>query len=145
MTIVGFIDEVPTIYRLGGLSVDDIEAVIGKVNILPHSSSNPQAPGMLKSHYAPRKPFFIKTREELEQIDRQGIGCLLFDRSIENKFVSIERVLTRNGDLHEAAQHLFAFLRELDTSSIDEIWAEMAPAKGLGLAINDRLRRAAAI
>nr|WP_310590383.1 L-threonylcarbamoyladenylate synthase [Dyadobacter sp. NIV53] len=57
-TIVGFVNDIPTVYRLGGLAIDEIENIVGKVNVLPHSSSNPQAPGMLKSHYAPRKPFF---------------------------------------------------------------------------------------
>ncbi len=47
------------IYRLGGLSIDQIEAVVGKVSVQLNQSSNPKAPGQLKSHYAPKKPVYI--------------------------------------------------------------------------------------
>ena len=143
-TIVGFIDDVPTIYRLGGLEISEIEKVIGKVNIMPHSSSNPQAPGMLKSHYSPRKPFFLKSKEEFADMNERT-GVLLFDQTNYNKNVKYQRILSKTGDLKEAAHHLFAYLRELDLMPVDEIWAEKVPDYGLGLAINDRLKRAAAI
>jgi L-threonylcarbamoyladenylate synthase len=51
---------------LGGLSIDDIEAVVGKVNVQLNQSSNPKAPGQLKSHYAPKKPIFIGNLNELQ-------------------------------------------------------------------------------
>ncbi|TDE17444.1 L-threonylcarbamoyladenylate synthase [Dyadobacter psychrotolerans] len=142
-TIIGFIDDVPTVFRLGGLSVDEIERVVGKVNIMKHSSSNPQAPGMLKSHYAPRKPFFIKTKSEIESAG-SGVAALLFDKKTANGAVKYQRILSPAGNLNEAARNLFAYLRELDLLDIEEIWAEKAPETGLGLAINDRLKRAAA-
>jgi L-threonylcarbamoyladenylate synthase len=142
-TIVGFVDGVPTIYRLGGLSVEDIENVVGKVNVLPHSSSNPQAPGMLKSHYAPRKPFFLKSRQELENAGKD-VAVMVFEKSLSGS-VSNQRILSPIGDVKEAAHNLFTYLRELDALEINEIWAENVPAEGLGLAINDRLRRAAAL
>jgi len=143
-TIVGFENETPVIYRLGGLAIEDIEKVVGKVRLMPHSTSNPQAPGMLKSHYAPRKPFFLKSREELLHIS-DNIGYLLFDGSLDRKELHHKRILSQTGDLKEAAHHLFAHLRELDLLAVDEIWAERAPDHGLGLAINDRLHRAAAL
>jgi L-threonylcarbamoyladenylate synthase len=142
-TIVGFVDGLPTIYRLGGLAVEDIELVVGRVTILPHSSSNPKAPGMLKSHYAPRKPFFIKKREELESAP-ESVGLLMFKTAV-TKPVQVQKVLSETGDIREAAHHLFGYLRELDGAQITEIWAELAPSVGLGEAINDRLKRAAAI
>jgi len=142
-TIVGFVDGVPTIYRLGGLSVEDIENVVGKVNVLPHSSSNPQAPGMLKSHYAPRKPFLLKSRKELESAGND-VAVMVFETPLSNSG-SKQRILSPTGDVKEAAHNLFTYLRELDSLEISEIWAEYVPAKGLGLAINDRLRRAAAL
>ena len=142
-TIVGFVEGVPTVYRLGGLAVEEIENIVGKVVMLPHSSSNPQAPGMLKSHYAPRKPFFLKTREEISKA-ADDIGCLLFEEKIGNSAVKFQRILSETADMKEAAYHLFAYLRELDLSPVREIWAEKVPELGLGLAINDRLARAAA-
>ena len=142
-TIIGFVNGFPTVFRLGGLAVDEIEKVIGKVEVMKHSSSNPQAPGMLKSHYAPRKPFFIKTRSELESAG-SDIAVLSFKEKTSSDMVKYQRVLSPKGDLQEAARNLFAYLRELDLLDIKEIWAEKAPESGLGLAINDRLKRAAA-
>ena len=58
-TIIGFENDQTIIYRLGGLEKEQIENVIGPVRVLPHSSSSPQAPGMLKSHYAPSKKVIL--------------------------------------------------------------------------------------
>jgi L-threonylcarbamoyladenylate synthase len=141
-TIVGFTGGVPTVMRLGGLSVEDIESVIGKVGSTLYSSSNPMAPGMLKSHYAPRKPLFLFEREELRsKIAKQNHGVLYFDTE---SLAETTRTLSKTGDLREAAQHLFCYLRELDAMPVEEIWAEIVPDIDLGRAINDRLRRAAA-
>jgi L-threonylcarbamoyladenylate synthase len=140
-TIVGFENEKPTIYRMGGLSIEQIEAVVGAVNIEINSSSNPTAPGQLKSHYAPSKKLFIgNTQTNCEN----GIGVLAF--KMPSPFISLEnqRILSPTGNLVEAAQNLFSFLRELDQLNIKSILAEEVPDVGLGRAINDRLRRAAA-
>jgi L-threonylcarbamoyladenylate synthase len=144
-TIIGFENEVPTVYRLGGLALEEIIAVVGEVNLLAHSTSNPQAPGMLKSHYAPRKLLQLKSKDEMiERRDADSIGYLFFEKPAIEMAGATMRVLSETGDLKEAAHHLFAYLRELDTLDIEEIWAETVPEVDLGRAINDRLRRAAA-
>lgn len=144
-TIIGFVDQIPTVYRLGGLAIEDIENVIGKVVLMSHSSSNPKAPGMLKSHYAPRKPFFLKDRNEMPKTDDDTSAYLLFDHFIEEIDRKNQRLLSPSGDLKEAAHNLFAFLRELDAQAFDQIFAEFVPDHDLGKAINDRLKRAAAL
>lgn len=145
-TIIGFPDNVPTLYRKGGLPLEDIEAVIGKVHLLPHSSSNPKAPGMLKSHYAPRKPFYLVTREEMKNVNREKSALLLFDTPLDDVMSNKQLLLAPTGDLREAARNLFSYLRLLDTTDdTTAIYAELVPDQGLGRAINDRLRRAAAI
>jgi L-threonylcarbamoyladenylate synthase len=144
-TIIGFIEGVPTIYRLGGLAIEAIENVIGEVRLMPHSSSNPQAPGMLKSHYAPRKPFFLQDRKTISMPSDQVCGYLLFDQYIEKINKEYQRLLSPKGDLGEAAHNLFAYLRELDAQPVEKIYAEFVPDIALGRAINDRLKRAAAI
>jgi L-threonylcarbamoyladenylate synthase len=58
-TIIGFEADDTVVYRLGGLAVEDIEKLVGPVMLMPHSTSDPKAPGMLKSHYAPRKPLYF--------------------------------------------------------------------------------------
>ncbi|MBE9463071.1 L-threonylcarbamoyladenylate synthase [Dyadobacter subterraneus] len=143
-TIIGFVDGIPTIYRLGGLSIEDIESAVGGVALMAHSSSNPQAPGMLKSHYAPKKPFFLTERNDFP-VHADGFGYLLFDKYIEGIDQKNQRILSPTSNLKEAAHNLFAYLRELDAQSLSQIWAEPVPDNDLGRAINDRLKRAAAV
>ena len=144
-TIVGFIDGITTIYRLGGLAVETIENVVGEVSLMPHSSSNPQAPGMLKSHYAPRKPFYLKDRSSILSLGNENSGYLLYDHYLDGIDRKYQRLLSPKGDLKEAAHNLFAYLRALDAEPLDQIYGEFVPDINLGRAINDRLKRAAAI
>jgi len=144
-TIIGFPDDVPTIYRLGGLAIEAIEKVAGKVALMPHSSSNPQAPGMLKSHYAPKKPFFLSARENFPTDTDRTYGYLLFNQYINGIDKKNQRILSPTGDIKEAAHHLFSYLRDLDAQPFTQIWAEYVPDIDLGRAINDRLKRAAAV
>jgi L-threonylcarbamoyladenylate synthase len=145
-TIIGFLDNnKPTIYRLGGLPVEDIEKLIGPVQIHLNSSSNPKAPGQLRSHYSPRKKVvWGELPELLKKYQTQKVGVLAFKQSIVGIDPSNQVVLSELGNLEEAAKNLFAALRELDKKNIDLILAEVVPEIGLGKAINDRLRRASA-
>jgi L-threonylcarbamoyladenylate synthase len=141
-TIIGFESSMPIIYRLGGLSIEEIENVIGKVEIQLHSSSNPKAPGQLKSHYAPGKKVILgKPEELLKQYPEQQFGILTFQRDLNLPF---QFILSRSGNLAEAAKNLFIALREFDKMPITVIFAELVPEEGLGRAVNDRLRRASA-
>ncbi|WP_041735702.1 L-threonylcarbamoyladenylate synthase [Dyadobacter fermentans] len=140
-TIVGFENDETIVYRLGGLDINEIESLIGPVALMPHSTSDPKAPGMLKSHYAPRKPLHLYRRDAITPGDA-GTGYLLFDRYLDGVDRRYQRLLSPGHDLKEAAHNLFAYLRELDGLPVSEIKAELVPASGLGLAINDRLQRA---
>ncbi len=141
-TIVGFENEQALIYRQGGITVEQIEAVIGKVQAQPHSSSQPKAAGMLASHYSPKKPFFIgHIPFLLEKYHKQKIGVLSFEK---NYGFERQIILSEKGNLAEAAQRLFWAMRELDSMDIELIISELVPEMGLGRAINDRLRRAGA-
>ncbi len=144
-TIVGFPEGQPTVFRKGGIAVEDIEAQIGPVQVREHSSSNPQAPGMLKSHYAPGAPILLGDIPQLlEQHAGKRIGLLTFQNQYREVPEEHQVVLSSAGDLTEAARHLFSGLRYLDQLPLDLIIAEPVPERGLGRAINDRLRRAAA-
>ena len=143
-TIVGWEDQQAVIYRLGGVSLEQIESVIGKVNVRAHSTSQPQAPGQLKSHYAPRKKFLLGDIQELAKkypVDRCGI--LSFQNNVTGVSSDFHLILSSSGDLNEAARNLFFMLRQFDNMNIDIVLAEEVPNVGLGRAINDRLRRAA--
>lgn len=143
-TIIEVQEEKTTIYRLGGISVEEIRTEIGEIEEVRHSSSNPKASGMLKSHYAPTTPFIIGDIASLSKdYDAQKIGILAFNALQENVAEEHQVVLSKSGDLAEAAQHLFAGMRYLDTLDVEVILTELLPEEGLGRAINDRLRRAA--
>jgi len=142
-TIVGFEDGQPIIYRLGGLGVDEIERVIGPVQLQLNQSSNPKAPGMLKSHYAPRISLHMGNPAILlPQMKAKRVGFLGFNLPLREITLHHQCILSPKGDMSEAAHNLFAYLREMELMPIDVIIAEEAPNTGLGMAINDRLRRA---
>ncbi len=145
-TIVGEEDNEIIIYRLGGLSIDAIEQVVGKVSIQLNQSSNPKAPGQLKSHYAPKKPFFVGSLTDLQKIHSdKKIGIIAFGEFATMQSHTIVKNLSETKNYNQAAIHLFSFMRELDESDVDVIICELLPEQNLGLAINDRLRRAASL
>lgn len=141
-TIIGFEDDnqLAVIYRMGGLTQEKIESIIGKVDVQLNTASNPRSPGQLKSHYAPRKKVVLGAIETLqEQYAGHPYGILSFQKNYHTRYQSI---LSAGGDLEEAAQHLFDALRSFDTMPVELVLAELVPDHGLGRAINDRLKRA---
>lgn len=149
-TIVGFAGGEPTVLRKGGLAIEDIEAVLGRsVAVRTHSSSSPEAPGMLSRHYSPGNRI-----ELFEELDDQtpvstNTAWITFGRGGPSFFQrepgSIEVYdLSPKGNLAEAAQQLFRVLRLMAERKYDYVAVELLPEQGLGRAINDRLRRAAA-
>lgn len=146
-TIVGLEQGQVVVYRLGGIPVKEIEKVAGPLLILPQSSSNPKAPGMLKSHYAPKTPILLGNLEEMaRKFSSLGtpFGVLSFCTSLKEYSPRREVILSQKGDFSEAARNLFAGMRELDNAGLQVILTEELPEENLGKAINDRLRRAAA-
>ncbi|MDX2247693.1 MAG: L-threonylcarbamoyladenylate synthase [Bacteroidia bacterium] len=141
-TIVGFEGELPIIYRQGGISMEALEACVGEVVLLNHSEK-PQASGMLKSHYAPKTPLYLGDPDILlKEYPAGKVGVLSFSRFRPGISPDFQVVLSRSGDLHEAAKNLFAALHYLDSLGLDRIIAEQVPDTGIGRAINDRLERA---
>ena len=143
-TIIGLENNLPTIFRVGGIAVEEIENVIGKVQIRIESSSNPHSPGMLLSHYAPRKPLlFDKVEENLKLNSDKRTGIISFFKKYDAVENENQIQLSPNQNLHEVAKNLFAAMRKLDAANVEIILAEKFPEIGLGRAINDRLKRAA--
>ena len=143
-TIIGEENNEIIIYRLGGLSTHEIENIVGKVNIELNESSNPKAPGQLKSHYAPRVPLFIGNLKELEKNNSEKkIGALVFGNYDHSNKQIVVKNLSPKADLREAAVNLFNYLRAFDEMDIEIIIADYLPPINLGMAINDRLKRAA--
>ncbi len=143
-TIIGYEGEQITVYRKGGLAIEQIESVVGTVDVLEYSSSNPAAPGMLKSHYAPNKEVLLLPVGNTINF-RERCGILRYSEFSMGVEKDSQFVLTEKKDLIEAAQNLFKGLRHLDGLDIDTIYLELVPDEGIGRAINDRLKRAAAV
>ncbi|MCB0662837.1 MAG: threonylcarbamoyl-AMP synthase [Saprospiraceae bacterium] len=144
-TIVGFENGLTTVYRKGGVPVETIREIVGDVQVKSHSTSNPSAPGMLKSHYAPRVP--VKLGMDIKLLDKypaEKIGTIRFTTPLDGIPEKNQLILSKSGDYAEAARNLFAGMRALDKLDLEIILAELLPDQDLGLAINDRLRRAAA-
>lgn len=130
------------VYRKGGLEIEALQMYGLPVIVQDTSSSKPDAPGMLLSHYAPRKPLILHNHDGESDFQKPNgrIAYLMLTCSdqVEGHFS-----LSDDGDLRQAAKNLFALLRQLDDDdNYDVIITEMMPEFGLGLAINDRLKRA---
>ncbi len=131
----------PTLLRPGGATREAIEEVIGRLDLseaIPAGESARKSPGQLASHYAPNRPVRLGAREV-----GADEGLLAFGSDIPPGAM-LTFNLSPSGDLGEAAANLFAMLRALDRPGIGRIAVMPIPETGLGLAINDRLRRAAA-
>jgi L-threonylcarbamoyladenylate synthase len=144
-TIIGCENDNPVLFRLGGKTVEEIEGLIGHLEIRTRDYAGIVAPGMLKSHYAPRKKVVL-FRNNLPAIESNmdRVGILTFTRIWEDIPATNQFVLSPKSDLKEAGKNLFTGLRWLDSLDIYIIYAELVPDTGIGKAINDRLKRAAA-
>jgi L-threonylcarbamoyladenylate synthase len=140
-TVLDLTSKRPTLLRPGGATREVIEAAIGPIALsdaLPTGDAARKSPGQFKSHYAPARP----VRLNATSVDADE-GLLAFGPNpLAGAMLTLN--LSTSGDLGEAAANLFAHLRALDRPGIGRIAAMPIPESGLGLAINDRLRRAAA-
>ena len=134
------------ILRAGPITADHFAGVCLENPTAPAADSRPEAPGQLASHYAPgTRLFLIDTATELTPGSGVRAGLLGWKRVASHDYGRFAQVewLSEKGDLRAAAAGLFAKLRRLDEAGLDVIYAEKVPETGLGLAIMDRLRKAA--
>lgn len=140
-TILDLTEEKPRLLRPGGLPLEMLEPLAGRIEIYQSDSERPLAPGQLPSHYAPRTPVAFLSADFKFPADQKA-GLLAFQTPIENlPFAKIE-ILSPAGDLAEAAANLFSCLHRLDRAGLQIIFVEPVPEAGLGSAIMDRLRKA---
>lgn len=153
-TIIGFENDQPIIYRLGSTAIEDIEAVIGTIDIKNTVTKQsrreneiiPDAPGMLERHYAPKTETVLTNNvlDTIKKFPSKRIGLLVFNSEVDSDLIHIQIVLSKQGNLAEAASKLYDALHQLDKENLDIIIAERLPNNGLGKSINDRLQRATA-
>lgn len=143
-TIVGFRGDTVVLYRHGSVSVEEIEQVVGRIEIVIQDNATPDAPGMLSKHYAPKTPAILTDHIEEEFLKNIGknIGVLVFKDQLKGNETVHHEILSPEGNLKEASKNLYAALHRLDSMKLDIIIAERLPDYGLGITLNDRLSRA---
>ena len=141
-TIIGLSDETPSLLRPGGLPTEAIEEALGRRLAKPADAAEISAPGQLASHYAPGVALVLDAKPD--RVQNPDALWLAFGPIGDRKGLS----LSPSGDLREAAANLFAYLHDLDDlgrkTGQSVVHVDPIPMTGLGLAINDRLTRAAA-
>jgi L-threonylcarbamoyladenylate synthase len=142
-TVITLRDENIWILRSGPITAQDLKPFAESVAVA-NRSALPNAPGQLKSHYAPQTPLKLLRPDERPVGDpKRRVGLLAWCSDDDARGFDAVEILSRNGDLRAAAASLFAKLRLLDSAGLELIVAEQVPEEGLGIAINDRLRKAA--
>lgn len=138
-TILDLTGENPVILRPGYLDAAALEAVLGKPVVYGHlqKALHIKAPGMLARHYAPQKPL----RLEAQHVEPTEALLSFGPKPLDGATHSLN--LSPTGDLIEAAAHLFSYLRQLDQTQSSGIAVMPIPNTGIGIALNDRLQRAA--
>lgn len=161
-TVLNMTHEPPQILRPGGVTYEELKKVLGEVSIHPAALAKSEvyikhacSPGMKHKHYAPKAEMFViegeinaivkKVKELAEQYAKAGkrVGILATDESMHKYNSGIVKSMGSRKELSSAARNLFRLLREFDNEGVDIIIAEGVPLKGLGLALMNRLRRAA--
>lgn len=142
-TIVSFACKTPAILRPGGIPKEELERILGPLEVQSGTSALPEAPGQLERHYATKTPLYIcdESHDDLKESER--VGLLTLSRPDSTDKYEIIEILSPSANLREAAANLFRCLRRLDGRNLDRIVARPLPMEGLGLAIMDRLKRCA--
>ena len=146
-TVVSLLEDVPTILRPGGVTKEALESVVGNVASRSHfdldSRESREGPGMVRKHYSPKTRVDMISHDQLDGFVVEGRVGLISGQPVadDSRFERVI-VLSKSGDMAEAATRLFASLREMDAIQLDLILATSFPEHGLGVALNDRLRRA---
>jgi L-threonylcarbamoyladenylate synthase len=161
-TVIDMTTRVPLILRPGGTSLEELRTVLGRVKLHPATLSKRQvtalrvrSPGMKHRHYAPEAEMIlvegdldkvvkkVKELTALNMVDGKKVGILATDESIMNYEGDVLRSLGSRSNMVGIARNLFSLLREFDKEDVDIIIAEGFQSRGLGLAVMNRLRRAA--
>lgn len=154
-TILDLTCQPPRLLRPGGLPLEDLERLIGHIDV-DHAvtaplqeGEKPKAPGMKYRHYAPKAPVTVVTgapeasAREIQRRAGKGAGIICFDEYAD-LFRGMEvHTLGPSGDKLVQAQRVFDALRTFDNSNVTEIYTQCPDNRGLGLAIGNRLKKAA--
>jgi len=154
-TIIDLTVTPPQLLRPGGLPLESLRGALGEVTVdkavtqKMADGEKPRAPGMKYRHYAPKAPVTVVTggakasARYLLTHAAGNAGIICFDEFVPVFESHIVHPLGASGDKRAQAQHVFDALRTFDETDVPEIWAQCPDSKGLGLAIGNRLKKAA--
>lgn len=154
-TIVDLTVTPPQLLRPGGVTLEELEAVLGTVTVdkavtqLLNAEEKPRAPGMKYRHYAPQAPVTVvrgapeRTAAYIQTQLGPTSGVICFDEFAGLFSGHVVEQLGPVGDQTEQARHIFDALRAFDATAVTEIWAQSPEASGIGLAVTNRLNKAA--
>ena len=158
-TIIDLTCEPPRLLRPGGITLEQLRAVLGQVDVDPAvtrllgAGEKPKAPGMKYRHYAPKAPVTVvtgdpqKSAEYIAAHAQSEDGIICFDEFLPlftgRSSARTVMDLGPAGDKEEQARHIFDALRSFDHTSVPAIWAQCPDTSGIGLAIANRLNKAA--
>lgn len=140
-TVITLHDDGFVILRQGVITREDLATVIPESALKIDHQEFISAPGQINSHYSPTKPLYILGTFD-QKLDYSKGAFLSFGSSPKETYKQVE-YLTHTGDFIEAAIHLFEKMHQLEDAEVDFIVAEPVPEKGVGIAIMDKLRKAA--
>ncbi|WP_197090994.1 L-threonylcarbamoyladenylate synthase [Bacillus sp. FJAT-27231] len=154
-TVVDCTGDIPIILRPGGITKEEIEAVVGEAAIdaaLKDAKQQPKSPGMKYKHYAPEAPVYLLegSREWIQshvnEQRQQGkkVGVLTTEENLSFYDADVILPCGSRQDLRTVAHSLYDVLRAFNETDVDIIYSETFPAAGVGLAIMNRLEKAAA-
>lgn len=145
----------PRLLRPGGLSLEALEQLIGHIDVdkavtrALEEGEQPRAPGMKYRHYAPKAPVTVVTgapeasAAEIVKRVKPGDGVICFDEYADLFPEQEVQMLGHSGDKMTQAQRVFEVLRSFDNSKVPQIYAQCPDSRGLGLAVGNRLKKAA--
>ena len=154
-TILDLTCDPPQLLRPGGLPLEDLERLIGHIDVDKAVTSalgegeKPKAPGMKYRHYAPKAPVTVvtgapeKSAQEILRLAKPGDGVICFDEFVHLFPDQEVHALGPSGDRLAHSQRVFDALRTFDNSNVREIYAQCPDNRGLGLAVGNRLKKAA--
>ena len=153
-TVIDCTQDIPTILRPGGITREQLEAVVGRVGVDPaltNKTDRPKAPGMKYKHYSPEMPMWLvagSARKIQEVVDKerskgQRIGVLASLETAEK--INADEVMSLGKEMDEITANLYTGLRTYKSNDIDMIICEAFPETGIGEAVMNRLKKAASI
>lgn len=154
-TIIDLTETPARLLRPGGITLEQLETVLGEVAVDPAvtrlmgAGEQPKAPGMKYRHYAPKAPVTVvtgapeKSAQEIARRVKPGDGVICFDEFAHLFKEQEVHTLGPSGDKLAHSQRVFDALRTFDNSGVQEIYAQCPDNRGLGLAVGNRLKKAA--